>query len=169
MCLLKVKFPLSVVTVLVPLVASFTLKSVDPVTANNPNFDGCECVSGNSSFYCCQPISVYRFSELVCVNVSSVDTQNVIPFTLSADGKSRLTDTYSEKAPQPYCIEFDNPGPVYTCLIFYNTTFTSTQVSGCLKLRVLVQAEIFIPLRCFNLSRPSDVKQEDDFTTNYIF
>lgn len=43
---------------------NFYFVFVDPVTANNPNFDGCECVSGNSSFYCCQPISVYRFSEL---------------------------------------------------------------------------------------------------------
>lgn len=168
MCLLKGKFPLAVVTILVPLVASFTLKSVDPVTSNNPTFDSCECHSGNSSFYCCQSISVYRFSELVCVNVSGVDTQNVIPFTLSVDGKPRFTDKYSEKVPQPYCVEFDNPGPVYICLIFYNVTFTSTQVSGCLKLRVLVQAEIFIPLRCFNIFRPSDVKRENDFTTTYI-
>lgn len=47
-----------------PFMTNFYFVFVDPVTTNNPNFDGCECVSGNSSFYCCQPISVYRFSEL---------------------------------------------------------------------------------------------------------
>lgn len=66
----------------------------------------------------------------------------------------------TDEKPQPFCFEYDNPGPVYLCIIFYNTTFTETQVSSCIKLRVLVQAEMFIPLDCFTLSRPANTLRE---------
>ncbi|KAL9962884.1 hypothetical protein ACROYT_G032034 [Oculina patagonica] len=145
------------VTMLLACAASFKLNAIDSISSTTPCDDGCENRSSNSTFSCCQAISVYRFSSTVCVNVSSVDTENVLPLTVSVGGELYLNDTFSDKKPQPYCFEYDNPGPVYLCMIFYNTTFTETQVSSCLKLRILVQAEIFIPLKCFTLSRPSAI------------
>ena len=60
----------------------------------------------------------------------------------------------TDKKPWPSCVEFDEQGIAYVCVIFYNTTFSDNQVSGCLKLSVLVEAEVIIPLKCFTVSTP---------------
>ena len=57
----------------------------------------------------------------------------------------------------PSCAEFDEQGIAYVCVIFYNTTFSATQVSGCVKLSVLVETEIIIPMKCFTLPRPKAI------------
>lgn len=63
----------------------------------------------------------------------------------------------TDQEPWPSCAEFDEQGIAYVCLIFYNTTFSATQVSGCVKLNVLVETEIIIPLKCFTLPRPKAI------------
>ncbi|KAJ7323413.1 hypothetical protein OS493_031888 [Desmophyllum pertusum] len=171
MYLHKANLFLAGVTVILAYAASYKLNAIDSISSATSSIDGGECYNSNSTFSCCQPVSVFRFSAIVCVNVSSVDTQNVLPFTLAVDGKLDINDTFSDKKPQPSCFEYDNPGPVYLCVIFYNTTFTEAHVSSCLKLRILVQAEIFIPLKCFTLSRPSVMTetQENLVTDNIVY
>ena len=63
----------------------------------------------------------------------------------------------TDQEPWPSCAEFDEQGIAYVCVIFYNTTFSATQVSGCVKLNVLVETEIIIPLKCFTLPRPKAI------------
>ena len=63
----------------------------------------------------------------------------------------------TDQEPWPSCAEFDEQGIAYVCVIFYNTTFSATQVSGCVKLNVLVETEIIIPMKCFTLPRPKAI------------
>ena len=74
----------------------------------------------------------------------------------------------TDSKPQPYCFEYDDPAPVELCAIFYNTTFTETQVSACLKLSVRVQTQIIIPLKCFTLSRPSYITVKGEILENIV-
>ena len=67
----------------------------------------------------------------------------------------------TDQEPWPSCAEFDEQGIAYVCVIFYNTTFSATQVSGCVKLNVLVETEIIIPLKCFTLPRPKAIAIDD--------
>ncbi|XP_020623279.1 uncharacterized protein LOC110060822 isoform X1 [Orbicella faveolata] len=154
------------VTMLLAYSASFKLNSIDSMSSTAPYSDGCQ--SSNSTISCCQTISVYRFSQTVCVNVSSMDKQNVLPFTLSVKGALYIRDTYSDSKPQPYCFEYDDQAAVHLCAIFYNTTFTETQVSACLKLSIQVQAQIIIPLKCFTLSRPTAITVRGEDLENIV-
>ena len=74
----------------------------------------------------------------------------------------------TDSKPQPYCFEYDDPAAAHLCGIFYNTTFTETQVSACLKLSVRVQTQIIIPLKCFTLSRPSDITVKGEILENIV-
>jgi len=91
-------------------------------------------------------------------------------FTLSAPPISQLTahSLSTDKKPWPSCVEYDEQGTVHVCVIFYNTTFSETEVSGCLKLGVLVQAEIIIPLKCFTIPRPRAVAERGQNNENMI-
>ena len=74
----------------------------------------------------------------------------------------------TDSKPQPYCFEYDDPAAAHLCGIFYNTTFTETQVSACFKLSVRVQTQIIIPLKCFTLSRPSDITAREEVLENIV-
>jgi len=80
------------------------------------------------------------------------------------DWSSHSTDS----KPQPYCFEYDDQAAVHLCAIFYNTTFTETQVSACLKLSIQVQAQIIIPLKCFTLSRPTAITVRGEDLENIV-
>ncbi|XP_073251656.1 uncharacterized protein [Porites lutea] len=152
MFLRKIFVTLAGVWVLVAASTSFKLNSL----GNSLNEDSCEC--SNFTCSCCQPISVYRFTDMTCVNISSVDAvQNDINYTLSLGGKLYIDSTYKDQEPWPSCAEFDEQGIAYVCVIFYNTTFSATQVSGCVKLNVLVETEIILPMKCFTLQRPKAI------------
>ncbi|XP_068705115.1 uncharacterized protein [Montipora foliosa] len=114
--------------------------------------DNCDC--RNSTCSCCQSIVLSRFSNLACVNVTAGVRNNNVSFTLTLGPDLYLQGDYSELKPWPSCVEFDKQVIAHVCVMFYNVTYSSIQVSGCLKLSVLVQTPIIIPLNCFTLQRP---------------
>ena len=99
----------------------------------------------------------FRFAQptLISLNAHTVTSiQNGIPVYQLYDLHIFLL---TDQEPWPSCAEFDEQGIAYVCVIFYNTTFSATQVSGCVKLNVLVETEIIIPMKCFTLPRPKAI------------